>query len=223
MSVRTTGTGAADFAELLRLVRQRMAATDQRVIVGITGAPGSGKSTLATKLADAIDPDGTVAVCVPMDGFHLADVELTRLGRRQRKGAIDTFDGWGYVALLQRIRESGDHTVYAPAFERTIEQPIAGAIPVLPQHRLVVTEGNYLLDDQSPWDRVRDLLDETWYCDLADEERRSRLISRHVEFGKSPDQARRWVADVDEPNARRIIAQRSRADRIISTSSDLAQ
>lgn len=203
--------------DLLDAVRQRLAATDGRVVIGVTGAPGAGKSTLAEAVVDAVDPERQQAVWVPMDGFHLADAELVRLGRLDRKGAIDTFDGWGYLALLERIRDETDHVVYAPAFERTLEQPLAGAIPVPPSARLVITDGNYLLDDEAPWRQTRDLLDEVWYCELPEDERRGRLVDRHVEFGKSPDHAHEWVLTVDEPNARRIAGQRAHADRIVST------
>lgn len=184
-----------------------------RAILGVTGPPGAGKSTLAEAIATAIDD----AVSVPMDGFHLADVELDRLGRLDRKGAIDTFDAHGYLALLQRIRAQGDETVYAPAFHRDLEQPIAGSIPVLPRHRLIVTEGNYLLDDDDPWPKVRALLDEVWFVDAAADECRRRLVARHIAFGKSPPQAEKWVRDVDERNAIRIERAKPRANWVLTS------
>lgn len=208
---------ASSAADVVSTVRRRLAATAGRLVIGITGAPGAGKSTLAEAVVAAVNGAGETAVWVPMDGFHLADVELRRLGRLDRKGAIDTFDGWGYLALLTRIRADDEHTVYAPAFERTLEQPLAGAIPVRPGTRLVVTDGNYLLDDEPPWSRVRPLLDEVWFCDLPDDERRRRLVDRHVTFGKSAERARAWVAHVDEANARRVVAGRGRATRIVRT------
>ncbi|KUI12202.1 nucleoside triphosphate hydrolase [Mycolicibacterium acapulense] len=183
-----------------------------RVVLGVTGAPGAGKSTLAEAIATAADD----AVHVPMDGYHLADVELQRLGRLDRKGAVDTFDAYGYLALLQRIRAQGDETVYAPAFHRDLEQPIAGSIAVLPHHRLIVTEGNYLLDDEPPWPTIRALLDEVWFVDAPPDVRRRRLIARHVEFGKSPEQAEAWVRAVDNPNAARIETARDRADFVVT-------
>lgn len=203
--------------ELLASVHRRLASSAGRVLIGVTGAPGAGKSTLAEAVVHVVDPDRQQAVWVPMDGFHLADVELARLGRLDRKGAIDTFDGWGYLALLRRIRDELDHIVYAPAFERTLEQPLAGAIAVPPSARLVITDGNYLLDDEAPWGQVRGLLDEVWFCELPDDERRNRLVDRHVQFGKSSDHAHDWVMTVDEVNARRIAEGRAHADRIVST------
>jgi pantothenate kinase len=190
-----------------------LAASGTRKILGIAGAPGAGKSTLAALVTAEL---GGQAVQVPMDGLHLADVELTRLGRRAWKGAPDTFDGYGYLALLRRLRSpAAGEVVYAPAFERTIEQPIAGSIPVDPSVPLIVTEGNYLLLDDPPWDQVRALLDETWFVEIDDEIRVGRLIRRHIEFGKTPDEAAEWVQRLDEGNARLIATTRDRADLIV--------
>ncbi|GAB6897485.1 nucleoside/nucleotide kinase family protein [Kineosporia succinea] len=197
---------------VLKLAAGRMG---DRVIVGIAGVPGAGKTTLAEKLtAVLVDRIGADQVAhVPMDGFHLADVTLDRLGSRQRKGAPDTFDALGYAALLKRLRESGD-LVYAPGFERTLEQPIAGAIAVLPSARVVVTEGNYLLLG-GDWDRAKEQLDEVWYCHTPEELRMERLLARHVRFGKTPEFASAWIEQTDQPNARVIEASRERADLIV--------
>ena len=187
----------------------------QRKLLGLVGAPGAGKSTLAAALLGAIGADR--AQVVPMDGFHLANVELQRLGRADRKGAPDTFDGAGYVALLQRLREQGpdDPIVYAPEFRREIEEPIAGAIAVLPQTQLVITEGNYLLHDVGPWAGAAALLDEAWYVDIDDAVREARLLKRHQQFGRSPEAAREWVDRTDAPNARLIAATRGRAHHVL--------
>jgi pantothenate kinase len=149
-----------------------------------------------------------------MDGFHLAQAELVRLGRRDRMGAPDTFDAAGYVAALRRVLED-DALVYVPGFERQLEQPVAAAIAVPPEARLVLTEGNYLLLPDGEWSAVRPLLAEVWYVDLAGPERVRRLLRRHVASGKTEDAAREWIDRVDEPNARLVEATRERADLVV--------
>jgi pantothenate kinase len=183
-----------------------------RGMLGICGAPGAGKSTLAARLVDAL---GDKAVYVGMDGFHLAQVELARLGRTQRKGAPDTFDALGYVNLLRRLREQTG-IVYAPEFRREIEEPVAGAVPVFPDTPLVVTEGNYLLVPDQPWGEVRELLDEVWFLRPGEGERHRRLIARHEQFGRSPGEARDRALGSDERNATVINATVERADLVLS-------
>lgn len=205
--------------ELSELVARLVALSDRpdrsdRLIVGLTGAPGAGKTTLASALADAL-PARLATAVVPMDGFHLADVTLDALGLRERKGAPETFDADGYRALLARLREPGDRPVFAPGFERTLEQPVAAAVTVPPQTRVVLTEGNYLLLDRGAWSGVRALLDEVWFVETDEVLRTTRLGERHVAFGKSAEETTAWVAAVDGPNAALVAATRERADLVV--------
>ena len=189
----------------------------ERVVLGIAGPPGSGKSTLAESLLARLRADlGPDAVGhLPMDGFHLADVQLDRLGRRDHKGAPDTFDVDGYVAALERLHERPDRTLFVPGFERELEQPVAAALAIPPSARLVVTEGNYLLLSDGGWERVRPLLVEVWFVTVDDDVRRERLVRRHEEFGKSPADARAWVERSDEANARLVASTRGVPDVVV--------
>jgi pantothenate kinase len=200
--------------DLVQLIARARAFTTggRRAILGLCGAPGAGKSTIA---ADIVAGLGSAAVLVPMDGFHLANRELERLGLRDRKGAPETFDASGYVGLLRRLRTQVDEFVYAPVFRREIEEPIAGAIAIGRDVQLVITEGNYLLLGEGPWSGVRPLLDECWFIEGPEDDRIERLIARHVEFGKSRDEATAWVHRSDEHNARLIAGTRSRADLVV--------
>jgi pantothenate kinase len=187
---------------------QRLASGRARALLAIVGPPGSGKSTLADRVADTV---GAAARVVPMDGFHLSNRELRRLHRADRKGAIDTFDGFGYLHLVRRLA-ADDEDVYAPNFDRTIEEPVAGSILVDHSVRLVICEGNYLLVDREPWNRLRALFTEAWYCDVNEKVRIERLAARHHAHGKSLAEARAWALGSDQINTEVIAPSRARAD-----------
>lgn len=208
--------------EALAAAAVALVADRRRVLLGIAGAPGAGKSTLADALVAAVaarEGAGWVAH-VPMDGFHLADAQLDRLGARDRKGAPDTFDADGYAHLLGRVVAEADSWVYAPGFDRTLEQPLAAALVVPPSARLVVTEGNYLLLPEEPWERARARLAEVWFVTGDDEVRRSRLVERHVAFGKTQEAAEAWVERTDDGNAALVAAAADRADRFVVNGPD---
>lgn len=193
---------------------------DGRAVLGVAGTPGAGKTTFAqllvAQLCRARGPDW--AAHLPMDGFHLGDGQLRTMGLLDRKGAPETFDADGYAATLARVR-TAIGPVFVPSFDRGLEQPIAADMTVPADARLIVTEGNYLLLQEPRWRAARDGLDQVWYVTGDDTRRLQRLVARHVEFGKSPAQARSWVERVDEPNASRIAATVALADRIVRNDS----
>lgn len=189
----------------------------RRALLGLAGAPAAGKSTLARQLVAGVEERvgaGTAAY-VPMDGFHLANVQLDRLGLRARKGAPETFDVDGYVHLLRRLRAERERPLYAPDFDRAIDEPVAAAIVVPASVRLVVTEGNYLADDGDGWAEVRDLLDELWYVETPSRLREGRLMHRHILGGRTEDEARAFIAASERPNARRAERGRDVCTRVI--------
>jgi pantothenate kinase len=204
----------ATAASLAGELRNRLVGTPDRVIVGICGAPGAGKSTLAATLAGLLGPE--VVAVVPFDGFHLASSVLAGTPLAHRRGAIDTFDVGSYLALMRRLRARDEDIVYAPAFDRAIEEPIASAIAIPRGIPLIITEGNYLLADEPRLEAVRGLIDTVWYLDTPPEVRLPQLVARHVEFGKPEHEAEAWAAGTDQRNAEAIEARRERADVIIS-------
>jgi pantothenate kinase len=192
----------------------------QRTVVGIAGPPGAGKSTLAEAVVADFGSSwgsafgGGTAVCVPLDGFHLSNVELERLGLANRKGAPETFDGAGFAHLLHRIRQA-DETVYAPAYSRVLHESIGGVIPVGPDAELVVVEGNYLLLPDQPWSRARACLDLVVYLDAPDAVRIPGLLRRQRARGLGPSAARDWVSRSDEANARLVATSGQYADAVL--------
>jgi pantothenate kinase len=174
-----------------------------------------GKSTLAAAVAATYERDagaGTAAV-VGMDGFHLRQAELARRGLADVKGAPETFDADGFVSLLRRLHVQQSVTT-VPVFDRSIEEPVADALTIRPEQRLVVVEGNYLLLDDV-WRPVRDLLDAVWHLHLPDDLRVPDLVARHVAHGRSLEAATAWVQRSDEANARLVTAAATRADAVV--------
>lgn len=220
--VASSGLDPAGLLDALVDRAEGLVPAEGRVLLGISGSPGAGKTTLAKRMAEAVNERdaaaggaGDVAVHLPMDGFHLANATLDRLGIHDRKGAIETFDGWGFVALLERLLVERDHPVYAPSFERAVDEGIAGEIAVPPAARLVVVEGNYLLVDRAPWSSVGDLLAESWFCDTPEDVRLERLVDRHTRHGRTPEAAAAWARSVDGANAVLIESTRARATLIV--------
>jgi pantothenate kinase len=179
-------------------------------VVGVAGSPGSGKSTLAAELASRVP----LATVLPMDGFHLPQARLVELGRRDRMGAPDTFDVDGFLAVLRALAHGGPVT--APGFDRTIEEPVPGAVTIPAAPRVVLVEGNYLLGDGGGWQHVAPLLDLTLFVAVPRDIRLARLIARHEKYGKAPDAARAWALGPDERNAQQIEPTAVRADHVVA-------
>lgn len=204
------GSRAEIVVQLLTRIEALCANSSSRVLIGIAGCPGAGKTTLTKLLLDGL-PE---AAWVPMDGFHLSDAVLTDRGTLDRKGAPDTFDTEGYFSALQRIK-AGREDVYVPSFDRDLEQPIAAGLRVPVEAKVVISEGNYLLLARDEWDRIHQLFDQVWFVDTPPELRISRLVNRHMRYGKPPQFAREWVQEVDEANAALIEEDAHRADLLV--------
>jgi pantothenate kinase len=203
-SVSADGHEIAALVDALPCGRHRQC----RFVLGLTGAPGAGKTTLAAALG------ATYGVpVVPMDGFHRPNAELVEMGRLDAKGAPDTFDAEAYAALLRHVQAGGD--VLAPSFRHGEPDPVPDTIRIPAGAGLVVTEGNYLLLDEPRWRAVRRECDEVWHLTTDEAGRTERLVARHVAAGRAPDDARAWVARVDQSNAELIEAAAAAADEVL--------
>ena len=204
---------ASQEAALAR-IQNHLENSSERVLIGIIGKPGAGKSTLSKFLMAKL-PKEFVTV-VPMDGYHLSNKVLKDLNRADRKGAPDTFDVAGFISLVKRIRTEQTQNIYYPIFDRAIEESIAAQGVVTSATKVVIIEGNYLLHDDGGWEVCNDLLDESWMVDVDDDKRISRLISRHIAYGKDPEAAKAWAKGTDEVNAKLIERGRTRADFVVA-------
>lgn len=185
-----------------------------RFIIGIVGKPGAGKSTLTSHLIENLPKDSVSLV--PMDGYHLSNLQLKNLGLSDRKGAFNTFDSNGYVSLLKRINTETDQDIYYPVFHREIEESYAADGVVLANTKIVLTEGNYLLFDKAGWEKVATELTEIWYININDDVRIDRLVKRHEFYGKDQESALNWATGSDEINAKIVESTASKADVIIN-------
>lgn len=204
----------ADQKAALARIEGHLQKSSERVLIGIIGKPGAGKSTLSKFLMSKLSKE--LVTVVPMDGYHLSNKVLKDLKRSDRKGAPDTFDVPGFVSLVKRIRSEQTQSIYYPIFDRAIEESIAAQGVVTSATKVVIIEGNYLLHDEGGWEVINDLLDESWMVDVDDDKRISRLISRHIAFGKDPEAAKAWAKGTDEANAQLIERGRSRADFVVA-------
>ena len=199
----------------LQRLQQHLAtlAEGQQFWIGLVGAPGSGKSTLAAWLQQQL---GAALLVIPMDGYHLSRQQLDQLADPEqayaRRGAPFTFDAERCVAELQQARLCKQG--WFPGFDHADGDPVAACYRLEPHHRLVLVEGNYLLLQDAPWDRLAaTVFDETWLLDIPLTVSNQRVWQRHCQLGLSAGQAQQRVDDNDGLNAALILQQsRSRAN-----------
>ncbi|WP_199854681.1 nucleoside/nucleotide kinase family protein [Streptomyces dioscori] len=185
-----------------------------RAVLGLAGPPGAGKSTFARALVAHL---GEGAAYLPLDGFHLSNAQLERLGLTARKGSEPSFDVWGYVDLLRRVLDETVRDIYVPDYDRTLHEPVAARHLVPGAARLVVTEGNYLACDLPGWRDAYVLMGECWYVEAPGGVRHERLVERQLAGGRDEAQARDWVATNDDPNGQLVEKSRDRCHRVVST------
>lgn len=208
--------------ELYELTRHILEAANNRdrFMVALAGPPAAGKSTLSERLCQSLNLEKPgIAAVVPMDGYHYDNAVLEPRGHLFIKGAPETFDADGLVQDLERIRQ-GDRPVAVPVFDRPLDLARAGGRMILPEHRIVIVEGNYLLLDQAPWTALHALFDFTVFLDVPDKTLERRLFQRWLDMGQDPDGAMERTHRKDMLNAQLIKANSITPDRYWTATAD---
>jgi pantothenate kinase len=207
---------------------------DTRYIIGVAGIPGGGKSTLAKEVCHLINSKSgsEIAVNVPMDGFHYYKRELDQMPdpaeAYARRGAHWTFDATAFLNCLRRVKFEAKKTLSAPSFDHGVGDPKPDAITILPQHKVVISEGNYLLLDAPPWNQLwrneekgrrgePTIFDETWYVDCDLNVAMQRVFERQTGNGVTAEVSRGRIAGNDRPNGELIEETKSRAVVVVPT------
>lgn len=202
-------SNSTSIQEVAAFVAQ-LTARGPRLLVAVAGPPASGKSLLAQALGEAVTREGRLTRIIPMDGFHLDNTVLDARGLRGRKGAPETFDAAGFIALMRRMKEGGE--VVYPLFDRSRDLAVAGAGVIDSARDIAIVEGNYLLFDEDPWRQLQPLWDLTIWLDEPEAVLLDRLVQRWVDHDHAPEAARLRAESNDIPNCRRIIRSRLPAD-----------
>ncbi|RDA82656.1 hypothetical protein CP532_3203 [Ophiocordyceps camponoti-leonardi (nom. inval.)] len=205
-------------------------APGQRLLIGIAGIPGSGKTTLSKTVSKQINDRASddVSIYVPMDGFHLTRAALSAMTNpteaHARRGASFTFDAPKFLTLVTALRATpiSPSAVLAPSFDHAIKDPKEGDISVLPRHRVVLLEGNYLALDEDVWRDAAALLDDIWFVEVDEMVARRRLRERHVRAGiaRDLDEADRRVTENDLVNGAEIMARRLPVNEVVCSKED---
>lgn len=198
-------TNLAQLADMVGARAGDGRAGEGRVILAIAGAPGSGKSTLAEDLVARLNARSEgLAMVLPMDGYHYDDLHLVPAGLRPRKGAPQTFDVGGLFHTLKRLRARDEAEVAVPVFDRGIEIARAGARLIPASVGVIVVEGNWLLLNQPPWDRLRPAFDMTVMVEVPEPVLRARLQDRWQGLGLSAAEIAVKLEENDLPNGRLV-------------------
>ncbi len=193
-------------------------APNKRFIIAIAGPPAAGKSTLAAALVTSL---GERAGLLGLDGYHFDNSILEQRGHRPRKGSPHTFDVASYAMTLRTLRDYPGLEMSVPVYDRTLSVSRNCASVVGAHHEILVTEGNYLLLDEEPWENVRALLDLTVWIDVPMDVVEQRIVERWESAGHDEEEIRRRTEENDLPNARHVHTGSVEADVVVRTGDNI--
>lgn len=200
----TTNTINSIFMPLLANLTALQKQENKRIIVYLAAPPGCGKSTLASYLERlSIENGYTPIQALGMDGFHHTNIYLNSHYRKNtgellalHKGAPDTFNLESLREHICSIKEGKE--THWPIYDRKIHDPIENAIKV--DSSIILIEGNYLLLNDEPWNKLKDYADYTIFITGEPIDLENRLINRKMQSGSSFETALKHYHETDKPN-----------------------
>lgn len=165
-----------------------------RIVIAVAGVPGSGKSTVANLVRDHINKNLEVeTIVIGMDGFHLTRDQLRAMDDPvyafKRRGAPFTFDADGFVEFVKTLKDSCNIEeikrveIKAPSFDHKVKDPTPNDVLIPTSANVIIVEGLYTLLDVEPWNKVHEIVDQTWFVKVDTDVARDRLAKRHFEAG----------------------------------------
>lgn len=211
---------------LLALLQRQAQEREERILAGLAGLPGGGKSTFAAAVeyvARAVLPADCFQV-IGMDGWHYpnnilnqrttTDPEGNIVPLMQRKGGPESFDVSALAASLDRLK-ADRQTLSLPVYDRRLHEPRPDGMTVLPETRILLIEGNYLLLDTPPWDQLYRRLSPRLFLAGNVQQANERLIARHMRGGLSRAEAELKNRRNDRLNIELVSTTQSQADYLL--------
>ena len=206
------------FIPLLKTLTDMQREKGRRITVFLAAPPAAGKSTLCLYLeALSREIEGLTPVkSVGIDGFHYKNAYLRshficRNGENiplsRIKGAPETYD----VEKLRRCLENAD--AKWSVYDRRLHEPVEDALTM--DTDILILEGNWLLLDEEPWNRLSCDYSVFWAADSPDQ--LERVVRRKIMGGFDENEARAFVMGNDLPNIRRCMQFSRRGDLNIAT------
>ena len=191
-----------------------------RYILGFTGPSGSGKSVIGALLLSiarqAQLPFGFEVLGI--DAFHFNNEYLLsqKSGEKTLKDYKGRFDTYDVATLTQTLKNfSEGREVALPHYSRKTHDTVQNAAVIKENKTLLLIEGLWLLYDRAGWQEVGRYLDYAIFVDSEKESVRNNVIKRHVDGGRTPEDATNYYDTIDAVHSDIVDTTKQRADIVI--------